>query len=719
MDSEFMNAGDDSAESIIEELRKTFKEEAHELLAELEHALLDLEKAPGDKEQIGRVFRVVHTLKGSSGACEFHDIVAFTHELESMLDTVRSGEAEVTKEIINLTLSAQDQLRSLFNRYYQGETADDAKSEEILTSFKKNLEKVKVQGPAPLSEQHAAQKGPHQRRVTYRIRFRPHTDSSLLETNALDLLTRLHELGECNVIAQTDAVPYLEDLDPISSHLYWDIILTTSRSLDAIQGVFIFVKDKCELKIDVIDEEGCADDKRAYKKLGDILLERGDLAPDDLEKVLKGKKLVGEMLIENGFVSRAKVESALIEQQHVREMREQRPGDSHSSVRVATDKLDKLVNLVGELVTVQARLSRTAADTEMPVLLSIAEEVERLSDSLRENAMNIRMLPIGTTFNRFQRLVRDLSANLGKEIEMTTDGAETELDKTVIEQLSDPLVHIIRNSIGHGIEQPEAREAAGKPRKGTIHLSAVHSGAHVLIRIKDDGAGLDLEAIRARAVGKGLLDQSAVPTERELHSFIFAAGFSTAEKVTGVSGRGVGLDVVKKTIETLGGSIELVSRRGTGTTITLKLPLTLAIIDGLLVTIGDQYYIIPISFVRECIDLTEEDRKKSHSRQITNVRGDLVPYINLREHFKIPGGPSAVDEQIVITETDGRCVGFVVDTVIGGHQTVIKNLGTYYRNLEGVSGATILGDGTVALVLDVPRLACRAERDEVAVCRDG
>jgi two-component system chemotaxis sensor kinase CheA len=720
MDKDPANAGDDSPELIVNELRMTFKEEAYELLAELEHALLELEKAPHDKEQIGRVFRAVHTMKGSGGACEFHDIVAFTHELETILDHLRSGRVAVTKEIINLTLLARDQLKSLFNRYYHGETADDAKSAKILASFKKQLQASTDHDRAtPGVDKSIKSKESHPGGMTYRIRFRPHINILSFAINPLHLLKKLHELGTCNVIAHTDSIPHLENLDPSASYVYWDIILTTSRGMNAIHDVFVLIKDKCELKIEVIDEEAYLDDEKTYKNIGEILLDRGDLAPDDLEKVLKVKKRVGEMLIETGAVSGTKVESALIEQQHVREVRQHRLADSSASIRVSTGKLDNLVNLVGELVTVQARLNQTALSTEIPALLSVAEEIERLTESLRECAMNIRMLPIGTTFNKFQRLVRDLSVELGKEIEMTTDGAETELDKTVIEQLGDPLVHIIRNSIGHGIERPDVREAAGKPRKGNIHLSALHSGAHVLIQVNDDGAGIDQNAVRAKAVEKGLIVPDAVLTEREIFSFLFAPGFTTAEKVTDVSGRGVGLDVVKKTIETLRGSIEMSSQRGKGTVIILKLPLTLAIIDGLLVTIQERFYVLPMSFVKECVELTVADKNNSHGRQIANVRGELVPYINLRNYFLIEGEPPANEEQIVITETDGRRVGFVVDTVVGGHQTVIKNLGAFYQNVEGISGATILGDGTVALILNVPRLVRCAEREEVAMHQGG
>jgi two-component system, chemotaxis family, sensor kinase CheA len=341
----------------------------------------------------------------------------------------------------------------------------------------------------------------------------------------------------------------------------------------------------------------------------------------------------------------------------------------------------------------------------------LAEEVERLTAELRDNTMSIRMLPIGITFSKFKRLVRDLTGELGKEIELRTTGAETELDKTVIERLSDPLVHLIRNSIDHGIEAPEVREAAGKPRQGTIHLSAAHSGAYVLIQIKDDGAGLDAAAIRAKAVEKNMIAPDAGLTDKELFTLILQPDFSTAKKVSSVSGRGVGMDVVKKAIDALRGSIEIESRNGAGTTITLKLPLTLAIIDGFLTRIGAEHFIFPLSSVEECIELNRETASAFSGRHLVNVRGHVVPFIRLREQFTMIEDAPAI-EQVVIVREDSRRVGFVVDTIVGEHQTVLKSLGKFYRDVEGISGATILGDGTVALILDVPKLVRLAELQE-------
>lgn len=713
------NMIDDSSDNIIRELRATFKEEAYELLAELESALLQLEKDPDDNQQIGRAFRAMHTIKGSGGACEFHEVAAFTHELETIFDKIRSGKVSVTKEIISLTLSARDVIEAMFSVYYRGGSFDQEKGPEILASFRKLLPDVvqKAKAASPVDKIVSKIKT-SEKCMTYRIRFRPSQDIFSQGTNPVNLLNELRDLGNCIVVAQTETIPYLEDFAPHACHTYWDVILSTNQGMNAIHDVFIFVKDSAEVKIDVIDHEGNIEDEKTYKKLGEILLERGDVRNEDLQKVLTAKKRVGELLIETGVVPSSKVESALLEQQHVREMREQRQGaDAATSIRVATEKLDSLVNLVGELVTVQARLTQTALTTGTPALLSIAEEVERLTASLRDNAMNIRMLPIGTTFSKFKRLVRDLSSELGKEIEMVADGAETELDKTVIERLSDPLVHIIRNSIDHGIEPPAARVAAGKPKQGTIHLSALHSGAHVLIRVQDDGAGLDAAAVRSKAVEKGLIQADAELSEREMLELILAPGFSTAKNVTGVSGRGVGMDVVKRAIDALRGTIEISSEKGRGTTITLKLPLTLAIIDGFLTRIGEEHFIFPLSLVEECVELTKEEASRTNGRHLANVRGSLVPYIKMRDYFSIAGSLPAF-QQIVIVNVDTQRVGLVVDIVVGEHQTVIKSLGKYYQGVEGVSGATILGDGTVALILDIPRLVRLVEQQEAQLAKD-
>jgi two-component system chemotaxis sensor kinase CheA len=692
---------------MMKDQREAYKEEAFELLAELETSLLALEEAPDDAELIGRVFRALHTIKGSGAMFGFDDIAAFTHEVETVFDLVRSEKMAVTKTLVDLTLKAGDQIRGLLDGSNIGGVADEMRANEIIDSLRrliperseptKAVPQPVLPVPMPMDSEN--------RDITYRISLELHRDIFSSGTNPILLLNELRDLGQCEVIAHTEVIPDLEDIDPEGCYPFWDVILTTRRGIDAIKDVFIFVEDECTLSIEVIDDAGAGDDEPPPKRLGEMLVERGHVSREDLQKALGSQKRIGELLVDAGLVQPSRVESALVEQEHIQAVRKKQQKDEQtSSIRVPAERLDSLVNLVGELVTIQARLSQTAASLEHSDLLLISEEVERLTAELRDNTMSIRMLPIGTTFDKFKRLVRDLSSELGKDILLVTEGAETELDKTVIERLNDPLVHLIRNCIDHGIELPDARKASGKPVQGTVHLSAAHSGANVLIRIADDGAGLDVEAIRAKAVERKLIPPDVEQTEKEIFGLIFAPGFSTAGKVTSVSGRGVGMDVVKRSIDALRGSIDISSQKGAGTTITLKLPLTLAIIDGLLVEVGDGRFVLPLSTVQECVELTREDVGRAHGNHMIHVRGKLVPYIRLRELFSINGNVPDV-EQIVITESVGGKLGFVVDKVIGEHQTVIKSLGKMYRGVEGISGATILGDGTVALMLDIPKLA--------------
>ncbi len=695
----------------IDQAKETYREEASELLTELEASLLELEEVPDDMDLIGRVFRAMHTIKGSGAMFGFDEIAKFTHEVETVFDQVRNGKLPVTKELISLTLEARDQIRVMLD---SAGSADVIKSGKIIAGLRAlragETPAAAAAEPKKAVAQAAAADCPM---ITYRIRFQPEPDLFKSGTDPVNLLDELRQLGHHRIVAHTLEIPLLGDIDPESCYTSWDIILTTDRGKEAIRDVFIFVEDMAKIVITVIDDGGTIDEEDHYKKLGEILIEKGDLTADALSQVLGSQKRIGEMLVDAGVVDHGQIEAALAEQQHLKEIREKREKvDSTSSIRVSSEKLDSLVNLVGELVTVQARLSQTAAGKNEAELLAISEEVERLTWELRDQTMDIRMLPIGTTFSKFKRLVRDLSKDLGKEIELTTTGAETELDKTVIEKLNDPLVHLIRNCIDHGIELPADREKNGKPRAGSVHLSAMHSGAHVLIEIADDGKGLDAEAIRAKGIEKGLISHDAVLTDKELYALILAPGFSTAKTVTNVSGRGVGMDVVKRAIDELRGTIDITSWQGQGSTITLKLPLTLAIIDGLLVKVGENFFVISLSSVEECVELTQKDVEAAHGKHMANVRGQIVPYIRLRDEFAINDDRPSI-EQIVITGNESGRVGFVVDQVIGEHQTVLKSLGSFYKQVEGISGATILGDGTVALILDVNKLYQRIEQKEV------
>jgi two-component system chemotaxis sensor kinase CheA len=511
----------------------------------------------------------------------------------------------------------------------------------------------------------------------WHIYFAPGPDMMRCGANPLLLLRELRELGGLSVKASMAVIPPLAELDPERCYISWEIVLTTAAGRDAIRDVFIFVEDSCELTIVPIVEP-----------LSDSALSATAPASG---------------------VSAAELTARALE-----DKREKTGGrrtydtpDNASSLRVPAAKLDLFVNLVGELVTVQARLSEIAAKNDDPEVAAVSEEVERLTSSLRENSMNIRMMPIRATFEKFRRLVHDLARDLGKNVELTIEGADTELDKTVIDQLSDPLMHLIRNSMDHGIEPPALRAERGKPQRAAIHLSARHSGASVLIGVSDDGGGINTEAVRSRAIERGLTIEGAPLTESEIFGFIFQPGFSTAAQVTDVSGRGVGMDVVRQRVDSLRGSIDVVSKSGEGTRVTLRLPLTLAIIDGLLVSIGDASFVVPLANVLECVELTQADVKAANGKHLAHVRGELIPYIRLREYFDIRSSRPEI-EQIMIVETEAGRYGFVVDVVLGDCQTVIKNLGRFYRHVQVVSGATILGNGTVALILDPERLAQEA-----------
>lgn len=648
-----------------------FREEAYEILGRLESTLIDLEVHPNDQETIGRVFRDLHTIKGSGAMAGFAEVAAFTHEVETVFDRVRNRDLAVTRELVSLALAARDQIKAMID----GAPLDEAQAGRVIAALH---DLASAQGGAPGGVEFEEPALPAAKSLTYRIRFRPAADIFLRGLNPLFLLGELRRLGKCLVRAHVEAVPTLEELDPESCYLSWEALLTTDKGEDAIKDVFVFVEGDSELSIGLVDDDpsGPAVERGAFQAEGTAAI---------------------------WAATPPKAGRRPEPQSSPRPPAARNTDAAFASIRVRSEKLDTLVDLIGELVTVQARLSQTVRAQNDPEFFSIAEELERLTWDLRDQVLNIRMVPIGTSFNTFDRLVRDLSAELGKEVVLRTSGGATELDKTVIDRLHDPLVHLIRNCIDHGIEAPEAREAAGKSSTGAVSLSASHSGAHVVLVVKDDGAGLDLEALRRRALAMGLHGDEVDFNERDLCRLIFIPGVSTAEELTSVSGRGVGMDVVKGAIDALRGTIEVASRPSAGTTFTIRLPLTLAIIDGLLVKVGLDKFILPLAAVEECMELKNDPFGVPSRRSLIKVRDEIVPYVRLRERFDLQGIAPEI-EQIVIAHLDGRRVGFVVDHVIGEHQTVIKSLSRIYREVKGVSGATVLGDGTLALILDIPQL---------------
>jgi len=697
----------------MDQHQQTFLQEAGELLDDLQAALLELEESPDSRDLIARIFRDVHTIKGSGNMFGFDAIGAFAHELETVLDKLRNGEIQASQELIDLVLASADQIRGLL-RNPEGELpADLAENGRLLIGELQGF--LREGGPAagPAAEQAGTgpSSGKSSEDVTYRVSIRPKSELFRNGTNPIPLLAELRDLGFSHVFCHVDQIPPIESLDPEICYTHWDVILTTHQGRDAIEGVFIFVEDLCDIEITPIESSESWEGP-VTPRLGEILVQRGVLTQEELLAVLSRQKRLGQLLVEDNKLPQGVVDSALVEQTHIRELQDRRKQtETAATVRVPAHRLDHLIDLAGELVTVQARLSRAALEIDNPELTVIAEIVERLTSELRDNSMGIRMVPIGTTFGQFKRLVRDLSKELSKQVLLTTDGAETELDKTVIERLNDPLVHIIRNCIDHGIESPEARAAKGKPRQGKIHLAAVHAGAHVVVSVSDDGAGLDANRLREKAIQQGLVPAGAELSERESFNLIFLPGFSTAKAVTTVSGRGVGMDVVRKNVEMLRGTVEIASELGAGTTVSLRLPLTLAIIDGLLVEVGSSRYVMPLSVVDECVELPREEVKRAHGKHIVNLRGELVPYIRLREMFGAAGAMPEI-EQVAITHIRGQRLGFVVDHVVGQHQTVIKTLGKVYRGSREFSGATILPDGTVGLILDIQKLAEIAEEED-------
>jgi two-component system chemotaxis sensor kinase CheA len=701
------------------EYAEVFREEAVELLQELESSLLELEKNPGDLKLVSRVFRAMHTIKGSGAMFGFDDIAGFTHHVETVLDKVRDGLVPVTKALIDLTLSSRDHILALLDAASGGGAADPAEGERIINSLKALVSgESAAESPAPpvAAETQSAPPQPDEESADHTkgklAHFRIHIEptAAFFEGGATveQLLDELRKLGECTVFLHekngADA-----GTDPQHKGI-WEILLTTDKGMDTVQDILMFAESSCLVSVKILAVDGDEEFKE-HRMLGEILLERGEISPDDLKKVLEKQKPLGELLVEEKLVTPTQVKSALAQQQLTSPKKDTVP-KAADSIRVAADKLDLLINLVGELVVTQARLTALSAKLSESELVEPVEEVERLTAELRDCVLNIRMLPIGTTFAKFKRLVRDLSAELGKEVAMLTEGAETELDKNVIDQLGDPLVHLIRNSIDHGIELPDDREKQGKPRKGTISLAATQAGANVVITVSDDGKGLDPVLIRRKAVEKGLLRAEEEQANEEIFNTIFMPGLSTAEKVTSVSGRGVGMDVVKSTVDSLKGSVTVSSSiKGQGTTVTITLPLTLAIINGLLVRVAETHFVLPLSQVEECVELTREDTARYHDRRVFPVRDQLIPYVRLRDFFAIEGGRPVL-EQLVIVSVNGEHLGLVLDDVIGEHQTVLKSLGWVYRNATGLSGSTILGTGEVALILDVPDLMRCARNEE-------
>lgn len=684
---------------IDEQFQKKFLEEASDLVNDLEKALLALSNNLKDKAIIEQIFRVMHSLKGGSSMFGFHKIDSYTHKLESIYDHVRNERIEITDELLDITLASVDHIRKLLEegnnlsakttQEHEELTAKIIKISEIpgLTNQQQQAQKIEIKEPEKNTNQ------PTEGNLYY-IFLRPNEDIFADGTNLLYLLDELHSLGPCIISPHTKKIPDLESLDTLKCYSSWDIFLVTSAQVDAIIDVFIFIDDKCDIEINKISEKNLLNNEKFLERINLIIEKEGDFDVKELHELADNLDTAvaadtQDVQQKQGATSNA--EPAIISKIN-----------AISSIRVSSDKLDDLINLVSELVTTQARLSLYAEKSGQNELLAISENVEKISRRLRDNAFSVRLIPIENMLARFHRLVRELSQECQKEITFETKGADTELDKTIIENLSDPLMHIIRNSIDHGIEYPEERIKAGKPAQGKILLKAFYSGTNVHIQIQDDGAGIDLIKIRDKAINKEIISADAIMSDREILNLIFLPGFSTAKKVTNVSGRGVGMDVVRRKISDIRGEIDIDTQVGVGTTLTIKLPLTLSIIDGLLVTIGVTHFVIPLASVDKCYEF-KHSQLKSAINNLILADEDRISFLYLRDLFDIHEETTEI-EQIVVVEYNDIKIGLAVDKVIGEYQAVLKSLGKMYKDQDFISGSTILGDGTVALVMDTNKI---------------
>jgi two-component system chemotaxis sensor kinase CheA len=707
----------------LDDVLNTFLAESDEMLAEMERLLLLFEQEPlarSDAEQLNSLFRCIHTIKGSAGIFGFDAVVAFTHVVENLLDRLRGGEVAFGERLAGALLACRDHIAALIAlRTAAPDAALATAGDALLAALAECAGGSPVaagQSDATLMETSAAE--PVAGCWQVQVRF----GRELLRQgmDPLGFIRFLATLGEIRTVSTLlDALPAPADFDPECCYLGFDIALATTADKAAIENVFEFVRDDCELRISppstAVDSfvariEALPDEPR---RVGEMLVASGALTPAELASGLRQQQArtdeapLGFLLVAEGVVDPQVVSAALDKQKQVRATRPQ----SSQYIRVQADKLDALINLVGELVIASAAARLSAQRGGDSATQEAVLAVSTLVESIRDGSLELRMVPIGETFQRFQRVVRDVSHELGKDIRLEIRGADTELDKTVVEKIADPLTHLVRNAIDHGIESAECRAQLGKPVEGTVRLNAFHEAGSVVIEVSDDGGGLRRDRILAKAVDRGLIQSADEVAPGDVFNLIFEPGFSTADTVTNISGRGVGMDVVRRSIEALRGTVEIDSVEGRGTTLRIRLPLTLAIIDGFLVEVGEASYVVPLDRVIECVELTAIQQRELVRRNVVNLRDEPLPVVRLRDAFDVDGS-STRRENIVVVNYGGRKAGLVVDTLLGEHQTVIKPLGQLFSNLIGISGSTILGSGEVALILDVPTLVQQAMRSD-------
>ena len=715
----------------MDQALQTYIEESRGLLDEMESILLRLESEPQDEETVNAMFRAAHTIKGSAGLFGLDAIVAFTHVVENVLDEVREGTQAVNGELVELLLKCCDHIGLLITVVAEaGEMLDteQAAAGEAIAAALRSLMGGAASGiamPAVQEDRLDASGGGPIEGDYWHISLGFGPDVLRNGMDPISFIRYLSTIGDIVSLRVDDsALPELNVIAPESCYLSFSIEFRSEADKKTIEDTFEFVREDCRLRIFPPPSHLAAFVERLEHAsgntdmLGQLLIEAGILTSNELEDALAaqestmaaggGAKLpIGEVLVKEGVVQKEVVDVALEKQRQIRDHKAQEA----KFIRVSAEKLDELINLVGELVIAGAGASLLAHRSGDVALHESTSVVSGLVEEIRDGALKLRMVEIGETFNRFQRVVRDVSKELGKDIGLEISGAETELDKTVVEKIGDPLMHLVRNAMDHGIESAEARVASGKPAKGTLRLNAYHDSGSIVIEVADDGGGLKKEKILRKAIERGIISAGHSLSDNEIYNLIFEAGFSTAEQVTSLSGRGVGMDVVKRNIQALRGTVDIESMEGRGTMVRIRLPLTLAIIDGFLVGVGKSAFVVPLDMVLECIELSEADRKAADTRNYVNLRGEVLPFVRLRDEFEVKAPPGR-RENIVVVQYGGQKAGFVVDELMGEFQTVIKPLGSVFRHLRGISGSTILGTGEVALILDVPALV------QLGVARD-
>ncbi|MEO0442992.1 MAG: chemotaxis protein CheA [Pseudomonadota bacterium] len=685
----------------LEQFHQVFFEESLENLDVVEQALVEIDvDAAVDAEVINSIFRAAHSIKGGSGTFGFTEVTEFTHLMETLLDEVRDGDRNLTQELVDALLKSCDCLRDWFDCLQTKQPLSTEQSQPIVAIFQAMLNDgdgaASSQTPASADEP-----GPAQDEVKshlWQIHFKPQPDILMTGNEPLRLFRQLEQMGKVTVYANVDNIPEFNMLTPDECYISWAIDLETESQKSDVEEVFEWVIDECEL---TITEASTQQDTPTPKPVS----ENPDKTPAPTPTA------------ENTPAS-TKTDPVPKKQQAAKAAaaKPAAANSAASSIRVGIDKVDNLINLVGELVITQSMLSELGNNFDMSKIERLSSGLEQLlqnTKELQENVMQIRMLPISFAFNRFPRMIRDLSVKIGKKVDLQIHGENTELDKTVMEKIGDPLVHLVRNAIDHGIESADDRIAAGKSEQGTIKLDAYHKGGNIVIEIADDGKGIDAEVIAGKAIEKGIIADTNGMTDGQIYELIFEPGFSTAAEVSDISGRGVGMDVVRRNIKSLGGRIDIESEKGKGSIFRVHLPLTLAILDGQLIRVGQEVYIIPLVAIVESLQIKPELVKHvSGNMTVYRLREDNVPIIPINQEFGISSDNTELENNLlVVVEGEGSKVGLLVDDLLAQQQVVIKSLETNYKRVQGISGATILGDGSVAMIIDVPGLiAMSADR---------